>query len=154
MVLAGTLRCFTAHFRLRMEMIRVADGVQIWVEDLLIARHSIAGIESDLVNRIDFQLKSRPFVAKALAAPPAKSSSEKKGEGVPPRQLSAQCSPSDPEAVRSARTPSAETANVNAVNASSTEAFETFLRGRHEWQSRERDRVQERLQQLIPDRQT
>jgi hypothetical protein len=28
------------------------------------------------------------------------------------------------------------------------------LRGRHEWLSRERDRVQERLQRLIPDRQT
>ena len=154
MVLAGTLRCFTAHFRLRMEMIRVADGVQIWVEDLLIARHAIAGIESDLVNRIDFQLKSRPFVAKALAAPPAKSSSEKKGEGVPQRELSAQCSPSDPEAVLSPRTPLAEPTDVNALNTSSTETFETFLRGRHEWQSRERDRVQERLQRLIPDRQT
>jgi hypothetical protein len=34
------------------------------------------------------------------------------------------------------------------------EAFETFLQGRHEWQSRERDRVQDGLQQLIPRRQT
>jgi DNA-binding winged helix-turn-helix (wHTH) protein len=157
MVLAGTLRCFTGHFRLRMEMIRVADGVQIWVEDLLVARHAVAGIESDLVNRIDFQLKSRPFVARALAAQnlqPAKSSSEKRGEGVPEWQLSAQCSSSDSEAGQSPRPALAETTNVNALNPSSMEAFETFLRGRHEWQSRERDRVQDGLQQLIPRRQT
>jgi hypothetical protein len=48
----------------------------------------------------------------------------------------------------------AEAANANAVNPRSREAHEMFLRGRPEWQSRERDRVQDGLQQLIPRRQT
>ena len=36
LVLTGTLRLLPKHFRLRAEMIRVADGTQIWVEDMLV----------------------------------------------------------------------------------------------------------------------
>ena len=36
LVLAGTLSALPKHYRLRAEMIRVADGIQIWVEDLLV----------------------------------------------------------------------------------------------------------------------
>jgi DNA-binding winged helix-turn-helix (wHTH) protein len=61
LVLAGTLRSFISHFRLRLEMIRVVDGVQIWVEDLLVERARIAGLESDLASRLDFRLKTRRF---------------------------------------------------------------------------------------------
>jgi DNA-binding winged helix-turn-helix (wHTH) protein/tetratricopeptide (TPR) repeat protein len=61
LVLAGTLRSFASHFRLRMEMIRVVDGVQIWVEDLLVERDKIAGLESDLASRLDFRLRSTEF---------------------------------------------------------------------------------------------
>src|SRR6202012_2571997 len=37
LVLTGTLRSLPSHFRLRAEMIRVADGTQIWVEDMLVS---------------------------------------------------------------------------------------------------------------------
>ena len=57
LVLAGSLRALTDHFRLRVEMIRVADGVQIWVEDLLVDREKVAGIENDLATRLDFRVK-------------------------------------------------------------------------------------------------
>ena len=157
MVLAGTLRSFPAHFRLRMEMIRVADGVQIWVEDLLIARHTTAGIESDLVNRIDFHLKSRPFDSRPLAAQspqPVKSSSERRSEATTQMDLTPRGSSSDSEADLYPGARLAEAANANAVNPRSREEHEMFLRGRPEWQSRERDRVQDGLQQLIPRRQT
>jgi len=61
LVLAGTLRSFISHFRLRLEMIRVVDGVQIWVEDVLVDRDRIAGLESDLASRLDFRLQTRRF---------------------------------------------------------------------------------------------
>jgi DNA-binding winged helix-turn-helix (wHTH) protein len=57
-VLTGTLRALHAHFHLRAEMIRVEDGAQIWVEDLLVERDSIAGLESELANRLVFRLNS------------------------------------------------------------------------------------------------
>ena len=56
LVLTGTLRSLPSHFRLRAEMIRVADGTQIWVEDLLVPQARIAGIEAELANRLFFRL--------------------------------------------------------------------------------------------------
>ncbi|MFY9856183.1 MAG: winged helix-turn-helix domain-containing protein, partial [Terracidiphilus sp.] len=38
LVLTGTLQAFSSQYRLRAEMIRVEDGTQIWVEDLLASR--------------------------------------------------------------------------------------------------------------------
>ena len=55
-VLAGSLRMLPAHFRLRAEMIRVADGAQVWVEDFLVARDHITEIELELANRIFLRL--------------------------------------------------------------------------------------------------
>jgi DNA-binding winged helix-turn-helix (wHTH) protein len=56
LVLAGSLRALPMHYRLRAEMIRVEDGTQIWVEDLLVSRNRIAGLETELVNRLVFRL--------------------------------------------------------------------------------------------------
>jgi TolB-like protein/tetratricopeptide (TPR) repeat protein len=56
LVLTGTLLALPAHFRLRVEMIRVEDCTQIWVEDLLVARDRIAGIESELFSRLQSRL--------------------------------------------------------------------------------------------------
>jgi DNA-binding winged helix-turn-helix (wHTH) protein/tetratricopeptide (TPR) repeat protein len=56
LVLTGTLRSMPSHFRLRAEMIRVADGTQIWVEDLLVPQARIARIEAELANRLFFRL--------------------------------------------------------------------------------------------------
>jgi TolB-like protein len=57
LVLAGTLSALPAHFRLRAEMIRVADGAQIWVEDILVEQSRIASLESELVDRLVFRLR-------------------------------------------------------------------------------------------------
>ena len=46
------------HYRLRVEMIRVEDGTQVWVEDLLVERSRIAGLETELVDRLAFRLSS------------------------------------------------------------------------------------------------
>ncbi len=55
-VLTGTLRMLSAHFRLRAEMIRVRDGAQIWVEDMLVERNRIAALESELASRLEYRL--------------------------------------------------------------------------------------------------
>jgi DNA-binding winged helix-turn-helix (wHTH) protein len=58
LVLAGTLRSLPSHFRLRVEMIRIEDGAQIWVEDLIVPQNRIAGLESELADRLAFRLSS------------------------------------------------------------------------------------------------
>ena len=50
LVLAGAISALPMHFRLRIEMIRVSDGTQIWVEDVLVRRDLVAGVESELVE--------------------------------------------------------------------------------------------------------
>jgi len=69
LVLTGSLRALPAHFRLRVEMIRVADATQIWVEDLLVAKSRVAGLESDLVERLVFRLGNGDLTLSAAAAP-------------------------------------------------------------------------------------
>lgn len=152
MVLAGTLRAFTTHFRLRMEMVRVADGVQIWVEDLLVDRQKIAGIESDLAGRIDFRLKSRPIGSRPRSAQnpqPAKTSSDKASQAGALKDVSTSDSSSESEDHLFSIAASAQSAQVTASTLNGREAFETFLRGRHEWQTMERHRMQDGLQQLV-----
>jgi DNA-binding winged helix-turn-helix (wHTH) protein len=68
MVLTGALRALPAHYRLRAVMIRVADGTQIWVEDVLVERNRIAGLELELVNRLQFRLNTGGLTITAAAA--------------------------------------------------------------------------------------
>jgi tetratricopeptide (TPR) repeat protein len=56
LVLAGNLFAMPTHYRLRTEMIRVEDGTQIWVEEVLVARRQLLGLESELVQRLVFRL--------------------------------------------------------------------------------------------------
>jgi len=58
LVLTGTLRMLPAHFRLRAEMIRVSDGTQIWVEDILVSQARSADLEAELANRLFIRLSS------------------------------------------------------------------------------------------------
>jgi DNA-binding winged helix-turn-helix (wHTH) protein/tetratricopeptide (TPR) repeat protein len=69
LVLTGTLRAMAAHFRLRVEMIRVKDGTQIWVEDFLAPQSSIVGIEAELVQRLTMRLNSGGLSIFAAAEP-------------------------------------------------------------------------------------
>ena len=59
LVLTGTLRSMPAHVRLRAEMIRVQDGTQIWVEDMLVAQERAAELESELAHRLSVRLSSQ-----------------------------------------------------------------------------------------------
>jgi DNA-binding winged helix-turn-helix (wHTH) protein/tetratricopeptide (TPR) repeat protein len=56
LVLTGTLKALPGNYRLRVEMVRIADGSQIWVEDLLVAQSRIAGLEAELVRLLTLRL--------------------------------------------------------------------------------------------------
>ncbi|MGA2851898.1 MAG: winged helix-turn-helix domain-containing protein [Terracidiphilus sp.] len=69
--LTGTVSNLPSHFRLRAEMIRVKDGIQIWVEDVLVPQSRIAGLESELIERLYFRLNSEKVSISAAAEPEA-----------------------------------------------------------------------------------
>jgi len=62
LVLTGTLRLLPAQYRLRVEMIRVSDGTQTWVEDMLVPQTRSAELESELANRLFIRLSSADWV--------------------------------------------------------------------------------------------
>ena len=99
LVLAGTLLAMPTHFRLRTEMVRIHDGTQIWVEDMLVSHDQLLGLESQLVNRLVFRLGG---TTSSDLTPPQRS-----------------------------------------------DAYDIFLRAHHEWQTHERHRMQDGMQQLI-----
>lgn len=125
LALAGTISALPMHFRLRVEMIRVADGTQIWVEDVLVRRNLTAGVEMELVDRLAFRLESedspwlRTWRAENIAlAAAAEEASQRDGSE-----------------------------EVQANNR--LEAYEVFQSAHHEWQSLQRHRMQDGLQHLL-----
>jgi DNA-binding winged helix-turn-helix (wHTH) protein/tetratricopeptide (TPR) repeat protein len=118
LVLTGTLRALPASYRLRTEMIRVKDGAQIWVEDILVPKIRIAGLESELVGRLLFRLGA-----------------EVPGDGS--RQLG-----------RNAGGFSISAAAEQENSPQHREAYEIFQRARYEWQTLQRHRMQDGLQHL------
>lgn len=56
LVLTGKIFALPLHFRLRVEMIRVADAAQIWAEDILVRKDESPQLESELVRRLAFRL--------------------------------------------------------------------------------------------------
>lgn len=56
LVLAGTLRALPGRLRVRAEMVRVEDGAQIWVEDLLMDRDPATPLSPLLASRIASRL--------------------------------------------------------------------------------------------------
>jgi len=136
LVLAGTLRALPMHYRLRVEMIRVQDGTQIWVEDLLVERNQTAGLETELVYRLAFRLGAGPF----------------KESGLPRESMIA----SEVRNPVSATPQSEEAYSISAVaepedenDLPLREAYEIFQRAHHEWQTLERHRMQDGLQHLL-----
>jgi DNA-binding winged helix-turn-helix (wHTH) protein len=69
LILTGTLRALPAHFRLRARMIRVEDGTEIWIEDLLVERAQAGMLAGELVERLAFRFGSGPLSLAAEAAP-------------------------------------------------------------------------------------
>jgi TolB-like protein len=127
LVLTGTLSALAAHFRLRAEMIRVEDGTQIWVEDILVDQNRIAGLESELASRLAYRL----------------------GAGVPCSRGGSDRSSSLAWNTGGLSISAAAAHEVEDENGTrQREAYEIFLRGRHEWQTLERHRMQDGLQHL------
>jgi DNA-binding winged helix-turn-helix (wHTH) protein len=56
LVLAGTLLAMPNQYRLRVEMIRVQDGTQIWVEDALALHGQLLELEAHIVQRLVLRL--------------------------------------------------------------------------------------------------
>ena len=52
LVLSGELHETPERLRLRAEMIRVADGAQLWIEDLMVERRQVVELERRLVSRV------------------------------------------------------------------------------------------------------
>ena len=134
-VLTGSLRAFSSQFRLRAEMIRIEDGTQIWVEDILVDQNRIAGLESELVQRLAWRLGVR-IPAGGDSAPEWDLDGSASGAAQMFKQsglsITASASPSEEKTALQRR-----------------EAYEFFLRGRHEWRSLHRHRMQDGLQQLL-----
>jgi DNA-binding winged helix-turn-helix (wHTH) protein len=102
LVLAGTLLTMPTQYRLRVEMIRVTDGTQIWIEDGLAPHSQLLQLETRLVERLILRLGGEPRAAsRPVEAPPQ------------------------------------------------PDAYDMFLRGHQEWQTRERHRMQDGMQHLI-----
>lgn len=124
--MAGTINAMPMHFRLRIEMIRVADGAQIWVEDVLVRRDVIAGPESELASRLAFRLRceSTSWLDRWRSEEIALAAS---AEDTSDSQMEAQAE----------------------ASAHRFEAYEVFQRAHHEWQSLQRHRMQDGLQHLL-----
>ncbi|HXR40511.1 MAG TPA: winged helix-turn-helix domain-containing protein [Terracidiphilus sp.] len=152
LVLVGTLRAFPTLFLLRVEMIRIVDGIQIWVEDLFVDRSKITGSETELINRLNFRLGSVSTGSVAGVAPVAR-------EAVLPAEA-ADALPTlqDTQALASSLKWGAEARSISAAagpepesesSPMRREAYEAFLRGHHEWQTLQRHRMQDGLQHLM-----
>jgi DNA-binding winged helix-turn-helix (wHTH) protein/TolB-like protein len=130
LVLAGTVRALPLHFRMRAEMIRVEDGTQIWVEDALVDRSRIAGLETELVDRLTMRLTSR-IPSEAQTPKDASASTAIAGTGSDGLAISAVADPGHEDIV------------------DHREAYEIFQRAHHEWQTLQRHRMQDGLQHLL-----
>lgn len=164
LVMAGTLRSLNSHLRLRVEMIRVRDGVQIWVEDLLVERNKLVGLESDLANRLDFRLAAGTAVSVKELAQPVDQPAFVKPAAVRPSFAKPGFAENRLQAFAGANSPSsrlesqqgagfsisaaAETSQRGVSDSRRRDAYESYLRGHHEWQTLERHRMQDGLQQL------
>jgi DNA-binding winged helix-turn-helix (wHTH) protein len=155
-VLAGTVRALPSRFRLRAEMIRIADGVQIWVEDLLVEPDRIASLDAELATRLYSRLQTR--AAASLHGSSPDSADEQHTESNPASSMgfgdalacksSADKRSSDSVSLAAAAESLFDTRSNSGSNSSQREAYELYLRGHHEWQTLERHRMQDGLQHL------
>jgi DNA-binding winged helix-turn-helix (wHTH) protein/predicted Zn-dependent protease len=125
LVLVGAITALLMHLRLRIEMIRVADGTQIWVEDVLVRRDLVAGVESELADRLAFRLGSEDA----------------------PWQRALQLENFSLSA--SAAADETRKEDKSEKQAHRLEAYEDYQRAHHEWQSLQRHRMQDGLQHLL-----
>jgi DNA-binding winged helix-turn-helix (wHTH) protein len=122
LVLTGTLQAFSSLYRLRAEMIRVEDGTQIWVEDLLAPQNRTSVLELELMRRLAYRLGIE--IPGGVALSPAR--------GDAGFDISAAASGIEDES-----------------GPRQAEAYEIFLSGHYEWQTLHRHRMQDGMQQLL-----
>jgi DNA-binding winged helix-turn-helix (wHTH) protein/tetratricopeptide (TPR) repeat protein len=147
LVLTGTMRTLPCHFRLRVEMIRVVDGVQIWVEDLLVEREQSVALEAELVERLMFRLTGSNLKERLAPAEEERGIAEESGSAK--HENWKEEGTSEKSRFGSGGfSISASSSSAATRNAYDHEAYEVFLRGRHEWQTMERHRMQDGLQKL------
>jgi DNA-binding winged helix-turn-helix (wHTH) protein/tetratricopeptide (TPR) repeat protein len=137
LVLTGYLRALSSQYRLRAEMIRVEDGTQIWVEDMLVDQNRIAGLESELVQRLAWRLGAGVSGDRSL--------SPRWNAGVSGEKFLRPRSSKDGLSISAA----AEALVEQESDPQRREAYDIFLRGRHEWQSLHRHRMQDGLRHLL-----
>jgi TolB-like protein/tetratricopeptide (TPR) repeat protein len=128
LVLTGSIQAFPSHYRLRAEMVRVEDGTQIWVEDMLAPQSWNGGLESELMRRLACRLSQGDLDGRFW--PPE--SPEQKDGGL---EISAAAA--------------ADTEDEDDPGVRQAEAYDYFLRGHHEWQTPHRHRMQDGLQHLL-----
>ena len=68
LVLGGELHATAERLRLRAEMVRVEDGGQLWIEDVMVKRGQTLELERELVNRVSSRLYSGGLSLAAVAA--------------------------------------------------------------------------------------
>ena len=147
LVLTGTMKTLPCYYRLRVEMLRVSDGVQIWAEDLLVERERTVALEEELVERLTFRLavpKSEDRAQVTMDAHGGRQERQAVGRDTWENEGA--------EGVgrRGGRgfSISASASGASSRGAYNHEAYEVFLYGRHEWQTMERHRMQDGLQKL------
>lgn len=146
LVLNGIMRALPRHFRLRAEMIRVADGVQIWVEDLLVDRERSVALETELVERLTFRLGALK-VHDQFVSPSSGGRARKESTSAEHGTWTEEASENGWAGAGGFSISASSSGSLNRSNYNH-EAYESFLRGRHEWQTMERHRMQDGLQKL------
>jgi DNA-binding winged helix-turn-helix (wHTH) protein/tetratricopeptide (TPR) repeat protein len=136
LVLTGSIQAFSSRYRLRAEMIRIEDGTQIWVEDMLALRSRARALESHLIERLAYRLG---IDTEDGASWPL----EWQGEISTETAFSA--APSNQAGVEI----SAAAESVDEHAARQKDAYDLFLRGHYEWQTLHRHRMQDGLRRLL-----
>jgi DNA-binding winged helix-turn-helix (wHTH) protein len=132
LVMTGSLQAFSSHYRLRAEMIRVEDEVQIWVEDMLAPKSRSGVLEQELMHRLTYRLAKEASGGLQVST---ETSSAEKWDG----------KPSPPEPSRTGLEICAEAEPISLPEM----AYEIFQRGHHDWQTLQRHRMQDGLQYLL-----
>jgi len=141
-VLAGILCALPAHYRLRAEMIRVEDGTQIWVEDLLVPKDRAAGLESELASRLLYRMTAVKWPLPNPLTVPAPDPHFVSGGSLVQRR--------SPVGGAKDQIFAAEADDGAPVGASAyPEAYNMFQRAHYEWQTLQRHRMQDGLQSLL-----
>ncbi len=158
LVLTGTLRALPSHFRLRAEMIRVEDGTQLWVEDVLVPQNRVAGLESELIERLLVRLSvgvpgDKGQQDTAFASTSGSDAPTLKGTPAPTSSLGRSA---DSLSIFTSAGSFGERSLLHvdepkalAAGVEHREAYETFQRARHEWQTLQRHRMQDGLHDLL-----